>query len=80
MTWASAQTEATRRIALLPIPPDPTPLDGLTVTLLDFETDAVAGMLVGGNSAEFQQMVNRAASRALKKTRCNRNHPQGSIF
>jgi len=50
---------------MLPIPLTG-PLTGLTVTLLAFETDAVAGFTVGGNSAHFQWMVNRAAKRLLE--------------
>jgi len=66
MTWQSAQTEAKRRIGYLPIPPTGS-LTGLTINLLAFETDAVAGFLAGGNSALFQWMVNRAAKRILEK-------------
>jgi hypothetical protein len=67
MTWGNAVAEAHRRIAMLPIPPAPAPLDGLVLRLQDFETDAVAAILCGGNSADFQRMVNRAVLRTLRK-------------
>jgi len=57
MTWQDAQAEAARRLSLLPAPPAPARLDGLTVTLIEFETDEIAGVLAGGNSATFQRMV-----------------------
>ena|GEM_PF-3066866 len=66
MTWQDAQTEAARRLWLLPAPPPPARLDGLTVTLIEFETDEIAGVLAGGNSATFQRMVNRALRRRLE--------------
>ena len=66
MTWKSAQHEAANRLAKLPIPADAR-LDGYTVTLIEFDADATAGLLVGGNSAEFQSMVNRALKKLLKK-------------
>lgn len=67
MSQISALVEANRRIQKLPIPPAPARLDGLTVTLMNFETDGVAGGMVGGNSATFQKMVNRAAIKMLKE-------------
>ena len=66
MGYFSAVVEGERRIKLLPIPPEPTPLIGLEITLLNFETDSVAGGLVGGNSATFQAMVNRAIKKNLR--------------
>jgi len=65
MTWQTAQAEAKRRLSLLPGPPDGR-LDGLTVTLIEFETDQIAGLLAGGNSAMFQRMVNRALRRYME--------------
>ncbi len=67
MSWSSAVAEAERRIKKLPIPPEPTPLDGLEVTLINFESDSIAAGMVGGNSATFQAMTNRAAVKILKK-------------
>jgi len=67
MSYFSAVVEGERRIKLLPIPPEPVPLVGLEVTLINFETDSVAGGLVGGNSATFQTMTNRAMLKNLRK-------------
>ena len=66
MSFAIATKEAENRVNHLPIPPAPERLDGLTVTLVNFETDGVAAGLVGGNSATFQRMINRAARQLLK--------------
>ena len=66
MSWLSAMKEAEQRMKKLPIPKEGS-LAGLTVTLMDFETDSVAGGLVGGQSAMFQTMVNRAMTKLLKK-------------
>lgn len=73
MSWRDAQDEAARRLSRLHIPartslPDPTKdLHGVTVALIEFESDETAGLLVGGHSAAFQAMVNRAMKRALEK-------------
>jgi len=67
MSNKNAVNDAINRINKLPIPPEPERLDGLTVTLLDFETDGVTGGLVGGNSATYQRMVNRAGTKLLKR-------------
>lgn len=66
MSQRNAENEAARRISKMPIPPEPEHLQGCTITLLNFETDGVAGGLVGGNSATFQSMCNKAAKKMLK--------------
>lgn len=66
MSFLNAKAEAQNRIARLPIPQGDEPLDGLTITLMNFENDTVAAGLVGGNSSKFQFMCNKAAAKLLK--------------
>lgn len=67
ISWQECKKESLHRILLLGFPAPPVRLDGLIVTLLDFESREIAGFLVGGYSAEFQQNVNRAVKRELER-------------
>lgn len=67
MTWQLAQNDGLRRLALLGLPAPPARLDGLTITLIDFDTRELCGFLIGGNSHEYQRNVNRAVKRALER-------------
>ena len=67
MTWQDAKRESLHRILLLGLPAPPARLDGLIVTLLEFQPREIAGFLVGGYSAEFQRNVNRAVRREMER-------------
>jgi hypothetical protein len=71
MTWQESQAEAAHRVAALPIPKDG-PLDGLVLTLLEFESDELARYAIGLESARDQTYINRAIRRLLK--------PRGVLF
>lgn len=66
MTWQTAKAEADRRIAQLPLPPEPARLDGLKITVLDFDSDAVCLLLTGVQPVIFHKTVIRAMRRQLE--------------
>jgi len=63
-SWKNATGEAKRRLSYFHLPEQ---LHGTTIELIAFENDELAGALVGGNSARYQDMVNNAMSRLLRK-------------
>ncbi len=67
MTWQLCKSEALHRLLLLGLPSPPARLEGLVVTLLEFENREITGFLVGGTSQDFQRNVNRAIRRELER-------------
>jgi hypothetical protein len=65
MSWKDAQLEARRRIAALNLPEGN--LDGVTVMIVDYESQEVFDFDGGMGSLKFHQMVIGAMFRFLKK-------------